>query len=93
MLQAFYKPWLDLAKSGVGVHCGECGCYRETPHDVFLRWFEDQLSIFTEHQIGYALWNFRGDFGIIDSNRKDVKYKDWYGHQLDEKMLQLLQKY
>ncbi len=23
----------------------------------------------------------------------DVKYKDWYGDQLDEKMLQLLQKY
>lgn len=35
----------------------------------------------------------RRDFGILDSNRKDVKYKDWHGHQLDEKMLQLLQKY
>ncbi|MDD3359164.1 MAG: cellulase family glycosylhydrolase [Parabacteroides sp.] len=93
VLQTFYKPWLDLVKSGVGVHCGECGCFRETPHDVFLRWFEDQLSIFTEHQIGYALWNFRGDFGVLDSKRKDVKYKEWYGHQLDEKMLQLLQKY
>jgi len=93
VLEKFYKPWINLAKSGVGVHCGECGCYHETPHEVFLRWFEDQLSIFTENKIGYALWNFRGDFGILDSGRKDVQYKDWYGHQLDEKMLQLLQKY
>lgn len=91
-LVKFYKPWIDLAKSGVGVHCGECGCYRETPHDVFLRWFEDQLSIFTENKIGYALWNFRGDFGILDSGRKGVNYKDWHGHKLDEEMLKLLQK-
>ena len=92
-MEEFYKPWTDLVKKGVGVHCGECGCYRETPHEVFLAWFNDVLSILTESGIGWATWNFRGDFGFIDSGRKDIEYEDWYGHNLDRKMLTLLQKY
>lgn len=93
VLENFYRPWIDLVKQGVGVHCGECGCYSETPHDVFLAWFEDQLDILTSHGIGWGLWNFRGTFGLIDSRRKDVTYEDWHGHQLDRKLLKLLQKY
>jgi len=92
-LEEFYQPWIDLVKQGVGVHCGECGCYRETPHEVFLAWFGDVLDILTENQIGYALWNFRGDFGVLDSGRKDVEYEEWYGHKLDRKMLELLKKH
>ena len=92
-LEKFYKPWIELVKSGVGVHCGECGCWRETPHAVFLAWFEDVISILTENKIRYALWNFRGDFGVINSGRKDIEYEDWYGQKLDRKMLALLQKY
>ena len=93
VLEDFYRPWTDLVKQGVGVHCGECGCYNETPHDVFLAWFEDQLKILTTHGIGWGLWNFRGTFGILDSGRKDVNYEDWHGHKLDRKLLNLLQKY
>jgi hypothetical protein len=51
------------------------------------------LDILTQNGIGYALWNFRGDFGVMDSGRKDVGYENWYGHKLDRKMLTLLQKY
>ncbi|WP_346859997.1 cellulase family glycosylhydrolase [uncultured Draconibacterium sp.] len=92
-IEQFYSKWIDAVKQGVGVHCGECGCWRETPHDVFLSWFEDVISVLAEHNIGYALWNFRGDFGILDSGRKDIEYEDWHGHKLDRKLLQLLQKY
>ncbi len=93
VLEKFYQPWIDLVKQGVGVHCGECGCYRETPHEVFIAWFSDVLGILTENNIGWALWNFRGDFGVLDSRRSDVAYEDWHGHQLDRKMLDMLQKY
>jgi len=93
VLEDFYRPWTDLVKQGIGVHCGECGCYRETPHDVFLAWFNDQLDILTQHGIGWGLWNFRGDFGIINSGRKDIVYEDFHGHQLDRKLLTLLQNY
>ena len=92
-LEAFYQPWIELLKSGVGVHCGECGCWKKTPHPIFLAWFQDVLDILTSHQIGYALWNFRGDFGILDSGREDVEYQDWFGHKLDAKLLELLKKH
>jgi endoglucanase len=90
-LEEHYEQWADLARHGVGVHCGEGGAFNRTPHDVFLRWFRDVLEILTGHNIGYALWNFRGSFGVLDSAREDVEYEDWHGHQLDRKLLMLLQ--
>ena len=90
-LERYYKPWTDLVAKGVGVHCGECGCWSRTPHPVFLAWFGDVLDVLTQHQIGYGIWNFRGDFGILDSNRTDVAYEDWHGHKLDRRFLELLQ--
>jgi len=90
MLEEFYAPWIKLAQSGTGVHCGECGCYNKTPHHVFLAWFGDVVDILSTHGIGFALWNFRGDFGILDSGRVDVDYEDWYGHKLDRKLLDLI---
>ena len=92
-LEEHYKPWIELAKSGVGVHCGEGGAYNKTPHDVYLRWFEDVLQILRDANIGWALWHFRGVFGVLDSGRTDVEYEDWYGHKLDRKLLELLQRY
>lgn len=92
-LETYYRPWIELAQSGVGVHCGECGCWNKTPHAVFLAWFTDVLDILTSAKIGYALWNFRGDFGLLDSRREDVDYQDWHGHKLDAKLLELLKKH
>ncbi len=92
-LEAHYEPWAKLVAQGIGVHCGECGCYNLTPHDVFLAWFRDVLEILTGHGIGYALWCLHGEFGILDSRRKDVAYKNWHGHALDEKLLKLLQEF
>ncbi len=92
MLEKFYEPWIKLARSGTGVHCGECGCYNETPHEIFLAWFGDVVDILSSNGIGFALWNFRGSFGILDSGRKDVDYEDWHGHKLDRKLLDLIRR-
>ncbi|MCK4989981.1 MAG: cellulase family glycosylhydrolase, partial [Bacteroidales bacterium] len=92
MLEKFYEPWIKLAQSGTGVHCGECGSYNKTPHDVFMAWFGDVIDILTSNDIGFALWNFRGAFGILDSGREDVDYEDWHGHKLDRKLLDLIRK-
>ena len=92
LLETYYQPWIELARKGVGVHCGECGCWNKTPHDVFLAWFGDVTDILSAAGIGFALWNFIGDFGILDSGRTDVVYEDWHGHSLDRKLLDLLRK-
>lgn len=92
-MEEHYQKWADLAKKGVGVHCGEGGAYNKTPHKVVLAWLRDVLEILTGHGIGLAMWNFRGSFGIIDSGREDVQYEDFHGHKLDRKLLQLLQEF
>ena len=85
------EPWQAVEKRGVGVMVGEFGAHQFTPHDVTLRWMGDMLANWKEAGWGYALWNFRGSFGIMDSGRSDVAYEDFRGHKLDRKMLQLLQ--
>ncbi len=92
-LEEFYQPWAELAAQGVGVHCGEGGAYNKTPHPVLLAWLRDVLDILKGHNIGYALWNLRGSFGILDSERSDVDYEDLHGHKLDRKLLELLQEF
>jgi endoglucanase len=90
-LEERYQPWAELARQGVGVHCGECGAYNRTPHKVFLAWFEDVLEILEQLNIGWGLWNLSGAFGVLDSGRQDVDYQEWHGHKLDAELLALLQ--
>jgi endoglucanase len=92
-MEEHYAKWADLARLGVGVHCGEGGAFNKTPHGVVLAWLRDVLEILTGHGIGLALWNFRGSFGILDSGRQDVPYEDFHGHKLDRKLLALLQEF
>jgi len=35
----------------------------------------------------------KGSFGVLNSERTDVKYEDYKGHKLDRKMLELLKEY
>ncbi|MEI7910516.1 MAG: cellulase family glycosylhydrolase [Verrucomicrobiota bacterium] len=86
-------PWQAFAAAGGGVMVGEWGAYQFTPHPVVLRWAEDCLHNWQDVGWGWALWNFRGSFGILDSGRKDVTYEAFEGHQLDRKYLELLQRY
>ncbi len=44
-LEKMYAPWGELARKGIGVHCGEAGCYSRTPYKVFLGWFSDVMDI------------------------------------------------
>lgn len=91
-LEAHYMPWAELARKGIGVHCGEAGCYNKTPYEVFYNWYADVMGILKDHGIGYAMWNFRGSFGILDSGRTDIELEDWHGHKLDRRLLTLLQR-
>jgi endoglucanase len=86
-------PWKKLEDKGVGVHVGEWGAFNRTSHDVLLRWARDMLGLWKDAGWGWALWNFRGSFGILDSERKDAAYEDFHGHKLDRKFLELLREF
>ena len=89
-LRTYWRPWKELADSGVGVHCGEGGPYHTVPHPVALAWLEDCLTVLGEYGIGWALWQLRGAFGVLDSGRADVQYEEFEGHKLDRRMLEVL---
>jgi len=42
--------------------------------------------------VGWAMWNFRGEFGVLDSNRSDVAYEAFKGHKLDRKLMDILRR-
>lgn len=85
-----WKPWID---QGMQVHVGEWGCFNKTPHDVTIAWMRDILSLWKEAGWGQAMWNLKGSFGVLNSERADVKYEDYKGHKLDRKMLELLKEF
>lgn len=87
------EPWKKLQQHGVGVHVGEFGAFNNTPHKVVLAWFRDMLSLWKDAGWGWAMWNLRGGFGVLDSERKDVKYENFMGHQLDREMLEVLKEF
>lgn len=87
------EPWKALERQGVGVHVGEWGAFQFTPHRVVLAWMRDCLELWKEAGWGWAMWNFRGSFGILDSNRADVKHEAFRGHDLDREMLDLIRAY
>ena len=89
-LKAEQKPWIDLQAGGVGVHVGEWGAYNRTPHDVVLAWMADCLDLWKANNWGWSLWNLTGSFGVLDSERADVNYEMYKGHQFDRAMLELL---
>ena len=71
--------------------CGEGGAHNKRPHPVVLAWLRDVMEVLEGLNIGCAVWNFRGSFGVMDSRRADVEYEGFHGHKLDRKMLFLLQ--
>jgi endoglucanase len=87
------EPWKALEAKGSGVHVGEWGAFNHTPHAVALAWMKDYLELWKEAGWGWAMWNFSGSVGPLDSGRKDVAYEDWKGHKVDRKMLELIQAY
>lgn len=90
-LQKLFQPWGEINAAGVPIHFGETGCYKHTPPEVVLAWFNDTSDLIGELKSGFALWNFRGPFGVVDTERAGTKFEDWHGQKLDRPLLTLLQ--
>jgi endoglucanase len=91
IVRELINPWKEFEAKGIGVMVGEFGVYNQTPHRFALSWMHDTLEEFKKAGWGWALWNFTGGFGIIDSGRFDIAYEDWHDRKLDRAMLDVLQ--
>ena len=89
-LRNAYKPWREVEQRGARIHIGEFGCFNHTPNEVALRWLRDLLSIYREFGWGYALWNFKGPFGIIDHRRPGARIESIAGFDVDRALLDLI---
>jgi endoglucanase len=90
MRERLVVPWQAFQARGAGVMVGEFGCHNRSPHPAVIAWLRDVMTLWQEAQWGWALWNLRGSFGIVNSGRHDVAYEDWRGHKLDRGMLEIL---
>lgn len=85
----FYKPWKEMADSGCRVHIGECGCYNHVTNETALAWYKDFFSVLNELGFGFALWNFRGPFGIAEHGREGTNWVDMDGLKVDKDLYDL----
>ena len=93
MKREYVAPFKEVEAVGGAVHVGEWGAHNRTPHEVVLKWMEDCLRNWREANWGWALWNLRGSFGVMDSGRNDVEYEQYKGRKLDRKMVELLRRW
>jgi hypothetical protein len=89
-LQAFYEPWRAVERLGVQIHIGEFGCFNRTPNDVALNWLRDLVGIWKEFGWGYALWSFKGAFGVVDHGRPGARWEMIDGLKVDRELLEIL---
>jgi endoglucanase len=89
-LRDSYAAWREVERTGAHIHIGEFGCFNRTPNDVAMRWLSDLLGIFNEFEWGYAMWGFKGAFGIIDHGRAGARMENLSGYNVDRALLDLL---
>jgi len=69
-LEGWMGNYFDLMEKGTFIHCGELGIYaKKVPRGSQLNWYNDILDVLSKRNVGWAIWNFRGPFGVINTGR------------------------
>ena len=89
-LKEAYKEWREVEKTGTKIHIGEFGCFNKTPNHIALRWLTDLMGVWQEFGWGYAMWNFKGPFGIVDHGREGARFENINGLNVDRDLLELM---
>jgi len=66
MIEDFSKPLAVSRRTGLPLYCGEFGVIHLTPEPARLAWYRDVIAAFNECGIGWANWDYKGDFGLVD---------------------------
>ena len=56
----------------VQIYCGEFGVYQLAPTLDKYSWLQDVTQLLSQEDIGYALWEYHGSFGIIGEKTERV---------------------
>jgi endoglucanase len=63
-------PIQRARETGLPLYCGEFGVINLTPLDIRKAWLRDTVATFEESDIGWALWDWKGDFGVVDRDMR-----------------------
>ncbi len=69
----FRKPIAVAKKYNLPLYCGEWGCLNTVPDEARLQWFRDMTIVLGENNIGWATWDYKGSFGIINNKKEEEK--------------------
>ena len=69
----FMKPVGVAKKYNLPLYCGEWGCLSTVPDAARLQWFRDMVAVLKENTIGWATWDYKGSFGIINNKNEEEK--------------------
>lgn len=74
MIDFIFREAASVAESrNVPLYCGEYGVIQNAAPEYGLAWQRDMHEVFERHNIGRALWNYKGmGFGLIDERYQDV---------------------
>lgn len=88
-----YREIVEMAnQNNIPIMVQEFGIHNQTPHKVAIDFLADLSAFFRENNLGWALWNLNGSFGILNSDRSDCTYESYQGYKLDREMLDALTK-
>lgn len=63
-------PLAVAAATGLPLYCGEFGAISLAPDAIRRAWYRDIRSVFEEHGIAWANWDFRGSFALFGPGNK-----------------------
>lgn len=68
MLRELADPLRRASETGSKLYCGEFGVFHQAPLAVRQAWLRDASGLFEENSIGWAVWDWKGVFGVVDAN-------------------------
>ncbi|UCH13224.1 MAG: cellulase family glycosylhydrolase [Bacteroidales bacterium] len=76
-LHSILQDAIDKSRElGLQLYCNEFGCLPSIPEETRLKYYEDITDIFRENCIAFANWDYKGDFRIVEWDRKNLENKE-----------------
>jgi len=58
-------------KENVPVYCAAYGVCSSAPRAACVRWLRDVRGLLARHDIGWAVWEYKGDFGLLNADGEE----------------------
>ena len=64
-------PLAVRRRTGLPLYCGEFGCITQVDPALRRAWLTDMIAVLEGHDIGWAMWDLKGGFGVLDRDGRN----------------------